>query len=81
MQKLEVSAFVWVLKSSSIAASGEKIDIIAEKMSFLGQSFQLQGALISEFAIRWELSSIWACSARRVLSEYAGHTPGTVLEL
>ena len=52
-----------------------------KKVSFLGQNFQHQSALISEFATRLEDLQIWACSARRVLSEYNSLTPGSFLEL
>ena len=50
-------------------------------MPIFGQNFQLRSALISDIATRWEVSPIWACSARRVLSEYHSHTPGSFLEL
>ena len=44
------------------------------------QNFQLQSTLIPEFATRWEVSPIWACSACRVLSEYTSYTPGAFRE-
>ena len=80
-KKLWVSAFIQALKNCCIAFSGEKIDIIAEKSAIFCQNFQLQSALITEFATRWEVSHIWACSARRALSEYTSNTPGSFLEL
>ena len=52
-----------------------------EKTQFFFQNFQLQSALTPEFATRWEVPPIWACSAWRVLSEYHSHTPGSFLEL
>ena len=50
------------------------------RKEFFCQNFQLQSALIPDFATRWEVPPIWACSARRVLSEYHSHTPGSFLE-
>ena len=43
--------------------------------------FQHQNALISEFPSCWEVSHIWTCSARPILSEFTSHTPGSFLEL
>ena len=74
---LKVSAFVE--RSSNIPQLWKKI-IIAEKVPIFGQNFQLQSDLIPEFATRWEVSHIWACSARWVLSEYTTHTTGSFLE-
>ena len=51
-----------------------------EKTQFFFQNFQLQTPLTPEFATRWEVPPIWACSARRVLSEYHSRTPGSFLE-
>ena len=53
---------------------------IYKKVSFFGQNIQLQSALIPEFATRWEVSPIWACPFRRVLSEYTRHTLGSFRE-
>ena len=58
----------------------EKIDIIAEQMSFFDPSFQLQRSLISEFANPWEISPIKAFAPSRELSEYTSYTPGSFLE-
>ena len=46
------------LKVALAPSSGEKIDIIAEKVLIFGQNFQLQSALISDFATRLEVSPI-----------------------
>ena len=41
---------------------------------------QIQRPIISYFATRLEVRSIYACAPRRVLSEYTSHTPGSFLE-
>ena len=56
-------------------------DIIQEKKCHFWPNFQFKSALIPEFAKRCELTPIWACTARRVLSEYTSHTRGSFLEL
>ena len=53
----------------------------SRKNVLFGPKFQLPSALFSEFATRWEVSHTWACSTRRVLSEYTSHTSGSFLEL
>ena len=51
-----------------------KSTLLSKKVAFYGQNFQLLSALLSKFATRWEVSPIWACAVRRVLSEYISHT-------
>ena len=51
------------------------------KNVIFGSNFQLQSVLISEFPTRWEVSHIWACAPRGLLSEYISYTPGSFQEL
>ena len=72
MQQLEILAFVLPLKSCFIATQ-QTIDIIAEK-SVISKVpyFKICHSLRGNFKL--------ACSARRVLSEYTSHTPGSFRE-